>query len=64
MGVPTSEVSYTSATTGRETTKSIRDMWWHGFLKKIFVIQPSIQWVLVTEDAITGKQRKHLTFLE
>jgi hypothetical protein len=29
MGVPTSEVGYTSATTGRETTKSIRDMWWH-----------------------------------
>jgi hypothetical protein len=29
MGVPTSEVGYTSATTGRETTKSIRDMWWN-----------------------------------
>jgi hypothetical protein len=29
MGVPDSEVGYTSATTGGETTKSIRDMWWH-----------------------------------
>jgi hypothetical protein len=34
MGVPTSEVGYTSATTGRETTKSIRDMWWL-WIKKI-----------------------------
>jgi hypothetical protein len=32
MGVPTSEVGYTSATTGRETTKS---MWWHWIKKKI-----------------------------
>jgi hypothetical protein len=30
MGVPTSEVGYTSATTRRETTKSMTDMWWHG----------------------------------
>jgi hypothetical protein len=29
MGVPTSEVGFTSATTGRHTTKSVRDMWWH-----------------------------------
>jgi hypothetical protein len=29
MGVPTSKVGYTSATTRRETTKSMRDMWWH-----------------------------------
>jgi hypothetical protein len=29
MGVPTSEVGYTSATTGRENTKFIRDIWWH-----------------------------------
>jgi hypothetical protein len=29
MGVPTSEVGYTSATTIRETTKSKMDMWWH-----------------------------------
>jgi hypothetical protein len=35
MGVPTSEVSYTSATTGRETTKSMTDMWWHWIKKKI-----------------------------
>jgi hypothetical protein len=30
MGVPTSEDSYTSATTRRETMKSMMDMWWHG----------------------------------
>jgi hypothetical protein len=26
---PASEVGYTSATTRRETTKSMTDMWWH-----------------------------------
>jgi hypothetical protein len=34
MGVPTSEVSYTSATTRRETTKSKVDMWWYWIKKK------------------------------
>jgi hypothetical protein len=29
MGVPTSEVGYTSATTRRETTKSMTDMWYN-----------------------------------
>ena len=29
MGVPTSEVGYTIATTRRETTKVHKDMWWH-----------------------------------
>jgi hypothetical protein len=29
MGVPSSEIGYTSATTGRGTPKSIRDMWLH-----------------------------------
>jgi hypothetical protein len=29
MGIPTSEVGYTSATTRRETMKSMTDMWWH-----------------------------------
>jgi hypothetical protein len=29
VGVPTSEVGYTSVTARRENTKSIRDMWWH-----------------------------------
>jgi hypothetical protein len=29
MGVPTSEVGYTSVKTRGETTKSIRDMWWY-----------------------------------
>jgi hypothetical protein len=28
MGIPTSEVGYTSATARRETTKSMTDMWW------------------------------------
>jgi hypothetical protein len=28
MGIPTSEISYTSATSRRETMKSIKDMWW------------------------------------
>jgi hypothetical protein len=29
MGVPTLEVGYTSATTRRQTMKSMMDMWWH-----------------------------------
>jgi len=29
MGVPTSEVGYTIATTMRETTKVHKNMWWH-----------------------------------
>ena len=29
MGVPTSEVGYTTATTRRETTKVHKNMWWH-----------------------------------
>jgi hypothetical protein len=28
MGAPNPQVVYISATTGRGTTKSIRDMWW------------------------------------
>jgi hypothetical protein len=34
MGVPNSEAGYTLATTGRETTKSMTDMWWHWIKKK------------------------------
>jgi hypothetical protein len=34
MGVPTSEVGYTSVTTRRETTKSMTDMWWHWIKKE------------------------------
>jgi hypothetical protein len=34
MGVPSSEVGYSSATTRRETTKSIRNMWWYWKEKK------------------------------
>ena len=29
MGVPSSEVGYTIATTRRETTKVHKNMWWH-----------------------------------
>jgi hypothetical protein len=29
MGIPPSKLGYTSATTRRETTKSMTDMWWH-----------------------------------
>jgi hypothetical protein len=35
MGVPTSEVSYTIATTRRETTKVHKNMWWHWGKKTI-----------------------------
>jgi hypothetical protein len=38
MGIPTSEVGYTSAITRRETTKSMMDMWWH-WIKKNFLVQ-------------------------
>ena len=34
MGVPTSEVGYTIATTRRETTKVHKNMWWHWREKK------------------------------
>jgi hypothetical protein len=42
MGVPNSEVSYTSATTGRETTKSMTDMWWH-WIKKNAIEQRDVR---------------------
>ena len=41
MGVPTSEVGYTIATTRRETTKVHKNMWWHwgwGRLSEPFLI--------------------------
>jgi len=34
MGVPTSDVGYTIATTRRETTKVHKNMWWHWPKKK------------------------------
>jgi hypothetical protein len=34
MGIPTSEVGYASATTRRETTEFMMDMWWHWRKKK------------------------------
>jgi hypothetical protein len=43
MGIPTSEVSYTSATAGRETMKSMTDMWWHWILKKNAVEQRDVR---------------------
>jgi hypothetical protein len=52
MGVPPSEVCYTSATTGRETVKFIRDMWWHWIkknLKKYLYIE--LQQMLKIHDA-------------
>jgi hypothetical protein len=36
MGVPTSEVGYTSVKPGEETTKSIRDVWWRRLYVKMF----------------------------
>ena len=36
MGVPTSEVGYTIATTRRETTKVHKNTWWHWKKKYIF----------------------------
>jgi len=37
MGVPTSEVGYTIATTRRETTEVHKNMWWHSGEKRLFV---------------------------
>ena len=37
MGVPTSEVGYTIATSRRETTKVHKNMWWHWEKKKTMV---------------------------
>jgi hypothetical protein len=46
MGIPTSEVGYTSATTRRETTKSITDMWWYlgggEEINIMYLMQPKI----------------------
>ena len=36
MGVPTSEVGYTIATTRRETTKVHKNLWWQWRKKKQF----------------------------
>jgi hypothetical protein len=41
MGVPASEVGYTSATTRREITKSMTDMWWHWIKIENFMIDRS-----------------------
>jgi hypothetical protein len=39
MGIPTSEVGYTSAITGRENMKSMMDMWWHWIYNKKIIIK-------------------------
>jgi len=38
MGIPTSEVGYTIATTRTETTKVHKNMWWHWEKKKTLTI--------------------------
>jgi len=38
MGVPTSEVGYTSAMPRREDHEVHKDMWWHWIKKKIFSV--------------------------
>jgi hypothetical protein len=50
MGVPTSEVGYTSAIAKRKTTKSIRDMWLHWIKKKTQCVIKSASARLVTEE--------------
>jgi hypothetical protein len=58
MGVPTSEVGYTSATTGMGTTKSIRDMWCYWEKKKIISkeLPSSISSILTMEAACPCKK--------
>jgi hypothetical protein len=36
MGVPTSEVGYTTAMPNREDHEDYKDMWWH-WIKKIII---------------------------
>ena len=42
MGVPTSEVGYTIATTRRETTKVHKNMWWHWKKKRRYCVATDI----------------------
>jgi hypothetical protein len=37
MGVPTSEVGYTTAMPRREDHEVHKDMWWHWILKYIYI---------------------------
>ena len=62
MGVPTSEVGYTIATTRRETTKVHKNMWWHWWGKNTWwlgeavtfngfsMVRPEV--ILVTEQYV------------
>ena len=53
MGVPTSEVGYTVATTSRETTKVHKNMWWHWEREKKNLLTP---WCRVLLEKLTGLQ--------
>jgi hypothetical protein len=57
MGVPTSEVGYTSATTGRETMKSIRDMWWH------WIRERRLQWFGHVQRMEENRIRKRVSYM-
>jgi hypothetical protein len=57
MGVPSSEVGYTSATTGRETTKSMTDMWWHWIKKKFKLLFLAVGMWFVYEVTLTQLAR-------
>ena len=67
MGVPTSEVGYTIATTRRETTKVHKNMWWHWRKKKTFFRSSStdssyLNFCFPTRGVISGL--KNISFLQ
>jgi hypothetical protein len=57
MGVPTSEVGYSLATTRRETTKVHKNMWWHWGKKKLYIATNynncCVSWLYVYVDIYT-----------
>jgi hypothetical protein len=64
MGIPTSEVGYNSATTRREITKSIRDMWWHWVKKNIRQASLEVMPYMKSEicgNLVTNKEKITLT---
>jgi hypothetical protein len=58
MGIPTSEVSYTSATTRRGTTKSMTDMWWHWGKN---ILKNHLEW-FVGSDCLSLKIKAQQSF--
>jgi hypothetical protein len=56
MGVPTSEVGYTTAMPKREDHEVHKDMWWH-WIKKEHMKEP------IKSSINLGKDLVHLTFL-